>query len=370
MVSCQSIDLSVSNKIGFVTASTALRWFECYLKGRSQCVKIGNSFSDPLPVLFGVQQGSVLGPILFNIYASSLSHVIKNFGFNTSGYADDNNAYNTFALSFQYNNITQQLPKLLDEINQWMNLYFLKMNPDKTEIILFLPQQLRDAHTINGCIFSDGSTIRFADFVRNLGYLMDKFMTNEVHINNVVSLCYKSLSDIGKVRHLLSNKNTELLVHAAVGSRLDYCNSLLYGSNKTLINKLQKVQNAGARLISRRRKCQSVSDVLISLHWLRVEARIIFKHLVFVYKCIHHMAPECLVELIEFHDVDRLLLAYKHYLSSQARRSFSYIAPKLWNNLPDEIRFSPTLATFKSKIKYLLFNKFDNFMKSVFKYNQ
>ena len=153
----------------------------------------------------------VLGPILFNIYASSLSHVIKNFGFNTSGYADDNNAYNTFALSFQYNNITQQLPKLLDEINQWMNLYFLKMNPDKTEIILFLPQQLRDAHTINGCIFSDGSTIRFADFIRNLGYLMDKFMTNEVHINNVVSLCYKSLSDIGKVRHLLSNKNTELL---------------------------------------------------------------------------------------------------------------------------------------------------------------
>ena len=82
------------------------------------------------------------------------------------------------------------------------------------------------------------------------------------------------------------------------------------------------------------------------------------------------MAPECLVDLIEFHDVDRLLLAYKHYLSSQARRSFSYIAPKLWNNLPDEIRFSPTLATFKSKIKYLLFNKFDNFMKSVFKYNQ
>ena len=125
-------------------------------------------------------------------------------------------------------------------------------------------------------------------------------------------LCYKSLSDIGKVRHLLSNKNTELLVHAAVGSRLDYCNSLLYGSNKTLINKLQKVQNAGARLISRRRKCRSVSDVLVSLHWLRVEARIVFKHLVFVFKCIHHMASEYLVDLIEFHDVDRLLLTYCH----------------------------------------------------------
>ena len=347
----------------------ALQWFRSFLTGRTQRVKIKNSLSDTLPVLFGVPQGSVLGPVLFNIYASSLSHVIKNAGFNTSGYADDNNAYKSLALSFQVNVIMKQLPELLDKINDWMNMFFLKMNPDKTEIIMLMPQQLKDAHTINGCIFSDGSCIRFANFVKNLGFMLDKHLHMDVHVNSVVSQCYKMLSDIGKVRELLSYKHTQILVHAVISSRLDYCNSLLYGANKTVINKLQKVQNAAARLISLRRKHDSISDVIDQLHWLRVEARIIFKLLVLVFKCLHDMAPQCIVDLIDVRDNVRSLLVLKHYQSLQARKSFSYIAPKLWNNLPLNIRHIPTLVGFKSQIKYMLFNNFDYYIKSVFKYN-
>ena len=313
----------LENDIGI--RGTALLWFKSFLFGRTQCVKIENSLSDTLPVLFGVPQGSVLGPVLFNIYASSLSLVIKNFGFNTSGYADDNNAYNTFALTFQYNIITKQLPDLLNQINEWMNLFFLKMNPDKTEIIFLIPPNLRDVHTINGCIFPDGTCIRFSNFVKNLGVILDKHLNMDIYVNSVVSLCYKFLSDIGKIRHLLSQKDTILLVHAAISSRLDYCNLLLYGANKTVINKLQKVQNAAARLVSKRRKFESVSDVLVNLHWLRVECRIIFKLLVVIYKCINNMAPECIKELIDIKDVPRCLLVLKHYQSTSARKSFSYI---------------------------------------------
>ena len=357
----------LENDIGI--KGIALTWFKSFLIGRSQCVKIESSLSDTLPVLFGVPQGSVLGPILFNIYASSLSHVIKNFGFNTCGYADDNNAYNSFALTFQYNIITEQLPKLLNHINDWMNSFFLKMNPDKTEIIMFLPQQLSDAHTINGCIFSDGTCIRFAHFVKSLGALLDRYLNMDVHVNYVVSHCFKLLGDIGKIRKMLSDKHTELLVHSVISSRLDYCNSLLYGISKTQISKLQKVQNAAARLVSMRRKCESVSDVLQKLHWLPVEARIIFKLLTLIYKSVHNIAPDCIMDLINIKNVDRKLLVYKHYMSSHARKSFSYIAPKLWNNLPENIRFSSTLVTFKKHTKYMLFNNFKNYMTLVFKYN-
>ena len=347
----------------------ALKWFKSFLTGRTQRVKIENSLSDVLPVLYGVPQGSVLGPILFNIYTSSLSHVINNFGFTTSGYADDNNAYQSFPLVFQCNVVMNELPNLLTQIKEWMNLFFLKMNPDKTEIIMLVPQQLKNAHTINGCIFSDGSCIRFANFVKNLGYILDKYLHMDIHVNSIVSLCYKYLSDIGKIRKLLSKKHTEMLVHSAITSRLDYCNSLLYGVNKTVLNKLQMVQNAAARLISLRRKRESVSDVLHNLHWLPVEARIVFKLLLLVYKCLHDMAPDCLVELITVRNSIRSILYLKHYQSSYARRSFSYMAPRLWNNLPDHIRLCTTLTTFKSKVKYLLFNNFNNYMKSVFKYN-
>ena len=356
----------LENDIGI--KGIALEWLKSFLIGRTQRVKIDNSQSECLPVLFGVPQGSVLGPVLFNIYASSLSLVIKNLGFNTSGYADDNNATNTFALTFQYNMIAEQLPNLVTQIHEWMNSFFLKMNPDKTEIIMFLPQHLKDVHTINGCIFPDGTCIRFANFVKTLGFILDKHLNMDVHINSLVSHCFKLLSDIGKIRNLLTPKHTELLVHAVISSRLDYCNSLLYGANKEHIEKLQKIQNAAARLISLRKKHESVSDVLVDLHWLRVEARIFFKLLILVYKCINNMAPECIIDLIDIRDVTTCTLAYKHFQSSYARKSFSYIAPKLWNNLPYNLRLCPTLTKFKSQLKYLLFNNFNDYKKLVFKY--
>ena len=195
---------------------TALQWFKSFLLGRTQCVKIENSLSDTLPVLFGVPQGSVLGPILFNIYASSRSLVIHNIGFNTSGFIDDNNAYKSFALTFQYNIITKLLPDLVELINEWMNKFFLKMNPDKTEIILFLPQHLKGVHSINGCFFPDGNCVRFSNSVKNLGFILDKYLNMNVYVDHVVSHCYKLLSDIGKIRNLLSDKHTEMLVHAVV----------------------------------------------------------------------------------------------------------------------------------------------------------
>ena len=123
----------------FISFLTALKWLESFLKDRSQSVLIDNTLSDSLKVKFGVPQGSVLGVKLFNIYIQSLFKTIKKCGFCTSGYADDNNAYQSFALHFQYDLITILLPALMTEINKWMNRHFLKINPDKTEIIVFLP---------------------------------------------------------------------------------------------------------------------------------------------------------------------------------------------------------------------------------------
>ena len=92
------------------------------------------------------------------------------------------------------------------------------------------------------------------------------------------STCVRELlsSYLKCVRHLLSDKDTESLVHSIVSSRLDYGNSLLYGINKNVLQKYQHVQNYAARIIPKRNKRQSVTDVLRKLHWLPIEQRIIF----------------------------------------------------------------------------------------------
>ena len=351
----------------FGVCGVALRWFRSFLTGRNQRVLIENTLSETLNVDFGVPQGSVLGPVLFNIYIQSLFKLIEKCGFCTSGYADDNNAYQSFSLNFQFGLITQKLPYLMSEITKWMNCHFLKINPDKTEIILFLPTKLSNAPTINGTFLGE-NCIRFSERVKNLGFVLDNFLTMEPHVNTVVSFCYKLISDVGRNRKLLSDEDTESLMHAIVSSRVDYCNSLLYGISKEVIYKLQKVQNAAARLISNRKKRESVRDVLVKLHWLRIEERIIFKLLVTTFKCFKGIAPESICELISVSSEHLFLLKAIYLNSNYGRRSFSYAAPRYWNALPIEIRSASTLDSFKRSTKHLLFNNFSEYKSKVFLY--
>lgn len=352
----------------FGIKNTALKWFKSYLTGRTQRVRINGSISESVDVLYGVPQGSVLGPILFNIYIRSLYSVIDAAGFSTSGYADDSNAKQTFPICFQYDIITQQLPKLMDQITNWMNSFFLKINPDKTEIILFTPKVLKDRPTINGTIFSTGTCIRFSDVVQNLGVKLDRLLSFESHIDSTVAHCFKLLKDVSSIRNLISKEDTEMLVHSIISSRLDYCNSLFYNLKKSTLNKLQKVQNAAARVVLKLKKHVSVRSELFNLHWLRIEERIIFKLLVTTFKCLNDMAPVELSALLHVNNVEACTLQYVFMDSIYGRRSFQYIAPRIWNQLPMAIRKINTIENFKSKIKFLLFNDFDEFMRSVNKY--
>ena len=155
-------------------------------------------------------------------------------------------------------------------------------------------------------------------------------------------------------------------MHAIVSSRIDYCNVLLYGVNKSVILKLQKVQNAAARLISKRRKQEPVRDVLNDLHWLPVEKRIIFKLLVFTYKIINGIAPECLSTLISVRSAEALLLNLVYLNSNYGRRCFTYAAPRYWNALPFNIRSANSLNTFKRLTKTILFQNFDTLKNTAF----
>ena len=100
----------LEHKIGL--AGTVLEWFKSFLLDRKQKVLINGQLSEAILTLYGVPQGSVLGPVLFNIYVSSLPSIIKGLGFKTSIYADDSNARLQFSLKFQYYNIIVKLPEL------------------------------------------------------------------------------------------------------------------------------------------------------------------------------------------------------------------------------------------------------------------
>ena len=277
---------------------SALKWISSFLKGRSQKVRIEGNYSESLDVLYGAPQWSVLGPKFFGIYVRGQPHVFNKCKFVSSSFADDSNGRKTFSITFQYNVLKHEVAKCLSEVTDWMNYLFLKINPDKTEILLLYPKTMEKEVIIRGTMINENQCIRFSDVVKNVGVWLDKHLDLNYHTNKIVSHSYKILKDIGRIRSVLSCKHTEMLVHAVITSRLDNCNSLYYNMNKANLDKLQKVQNAAARLVVRKRRHQPISKDIEELHWLRVESRIIYKILMIVYKSIQGRCSKNL--LLEF----------------------------------------------------------------------
>ena len=120
---------------------------------------------------------------------------------------------------------------------------------------------------------------------------LDSTLSMNSHVNNTCSNAFYYLYNIRRIRKYLSRRFTETLIHAFVSSRVDYCNSLLYGLPAYQLNKLQRVQNAAARLIFLESKYCRVRPLLYNLHWLPVKFRIDFKILLLTYKAINGLAP-------------------------------------------------------------------------------
>ena len=185
------------------------------------------------------------------------------------------------------------------------------------------------------------------------------------HITKTCSAAFYYLCNIRKIRKYLTKERTETLIHVFISSRLDYCNSLLFGVPECHLHKLQRVQNAAARLIFQESRFCHITPLLKSLHWLPVKYRIVFKIILITFKAIHGLAPAYISELISVRDTrrydfrsnDGLLLApcRGKTLTTLGDRSFHAAAPKLWNDLPGSIRNTQSLNKFKKAIKTFLF---------------
>ena len=167
----------------------------------------------------------------------------------------------------------------------------LKLSDEKTEFLLVGTRQQLAKLCIESLAVGD-HLIAPCQVAKNLGCWFDQQLSMVTNINKVCCASYSVyLHNIRRIRNFLSVESTKLLVHALVTSRIDYCNSLLYGLPQTQLCKLQRVQNTAARLICNISRFDHISPVLFELHWLPVNYRTIFKVLMITYKAINGMAP-------------------------------------------------------------------------------
>ena len=240
----------------------------------------------------------------------------------------------------------------------------LKLNNDKSEF-LFLHSRFR--HSLPPSTISVGmENIRPSQQARNLGVIFDDTMLLSPHVNTIVKGAFYHIRNISKIRKYISKSTTEILIHSFVGSKLDFCNSLLFGAQKRDIVRLQSVQNAAARIIAGLKKRDHITETLRDLHWLPIEERIVFKINLITFKTLNGSGPRYLDDILQFYHQSRALRSSRDHLrleepnfnmKTYGQRAFSVAAPRLWNKLPFEIRACSDVNLFKSKLKTFLFKK-------------
>jgi hypothetical protein len=345
-------------------SGTALSWFESYLSDRVQSVFINGKKSQPSSLKYGVPQGSVHGPKDFTQYTGPVINIALEHGVNVHLYADDTQLYFSFDPkdANSLNEAITVMEQCIARLKGWMKENKLQLNDEKTEVLFISSTHNSKKFTCLPLKIGDCS-IQPSNTARNLGVIFDSQLKMNPHVSSLVRSANFHLRGIGRIRKYLDLKSAEKVIHAFVSSRLDTCNSLLYGLPGTVLNRLQKVQNTAARVLTRSKLSDHITPVLHSLHWLPVKQRVEYKLLVLTYRSLNGLAPTYLTELLHSYQPshnlrsqDRLLLtAPKSHLKTYGDRSFASAAPSLWNPLPYDLKSADSLEAFKCGLKTYLF---------------
>ncbi|KAF7235229.1 Protein TANC1 [Varanus komodoensis] len=279
--------------VGLGVGGTAWQWFLSYLDGQFQKVVLGDFGSAPWQLCHGVPQGSILSPLLFNIYMKQLGEVIRRCGLRNHQYADDTQLY----LSFSTNpgEAVAVLNRGLAKVMGWMRANKLKLNPDNTEVLLLGGSGLGMGDL--GLVLN-GVALPLRDRVRSLGVLLDPELSLEAQVTAVARSAFLQLWLIHQLRPFLENDCLVTVTNALVTSQLVFCNALYVGLPLKTVQILQLVQNRAARLLMGTGHCSHLTPVLRQLHWLLIEVRAQFKVLVMTSKALNGLGPGYLKECL------------------------------------------------------------------------
>ena len=157
------------------------------------------------------------------------------------------------------------------DVQQWMSLSKLKLNPEKTEFIVFGFKAQHQKISSHFPVSILGSLLHPVNSVRNLGVWFDAEFSFSEHVKRTCKACFLQMRDLRRIRQYLTPEVAVLAANALVSSHLDYCISLFRGLSCFNRHKLQSIQNTLARIVTNHRKYAHVTPILKQLHWLPVK---------------------------------------------------------------------------------------------------
>ena len=262
-----------------------MKWTANYLSNSRQFVQIDDHQSKPAVTHFGVPQGSILGPIIFNIYVSDLKKSIHP-DMSRIQYADDTSLYSHCGVK----NLPDCLSSIsanLANLNAWSSQSNLALNPKKTEAMLFSTFQMASVHSLGELDLSlniSGNTLKRVDSKKLLGVHFHEHLKWNEHVKMTASSCYGTLSTLRKIKHFADFKLRKHLVEALVLSKMDYNDIVFDQLPLYLVKRLQRIQNAATSFVIGR---YATTTDAVKIGWLPVQERRKWHLLKTTYKALH-----------------------------------------------------------------------------------
>ena len=235
-----SHELLIHKLSSFGFHSDLIRWFRAYLTGRHQRVVVDGTYSDWLPVVSGVPQGSILGPLLFVLYINDLPSVDKNT--KVALFADDAKCF----LNIDSLGDCQLLQNDLNALVDWSSTWELNFHPSKCQVILVT----RKRNPFNFDYFMNNTRLSSVKSIKDLGIEISSKLDWNTHINNVVKKCNRKL---GLIKHTVGFNApvnvTKALYLALIRSDLEFGSCLWSGTSRHNVECLEGVQRRATKFI-------------------------------------------------------------------------------------------------------------------------
>ena len=357
----------------------SLSWLSSYLSNRSQSVLIDGHLSEPLHVVAGVPQGSILGPLLYLLYTNDLPEAVHDHPPDEQEHGTQANhnihckecgGMCLFADDSTYTKSNKDPAALKEEIDikyrdivDYMSRNKLVLNTDKTHLLVMASRAAHRAHQNYDITLNTGTEIiKPVECEKLLGAIISSDMEWNLHVKDHEKSMFRILTSrvnaLSKVCKLADFKTRKLIANGLFMSNLISLIQLWSGTSEFLLTFLQVIQNRAARLVTKLSWHTRTEVLLNQLGWLSVRQLGVFHSLVLIYKTKQNEKPVYFSKKFgkEFPRVTRLSTGNGIRVDQKVRNNlsklnFSYRSVCVWNELPREVRTSQTLPEFKSKLK-------------------